>query len=342
MEVKITSLRATDSIYKPPQIPRYRHISTGFRGTCRMPKLGPNSGTGLITSNFNEHLGHSTLACLSSDNNVHLGAGLLVAALDVAHGDVLTERGAGYAAGDDSDLLAVLVDFGALSSWSSVDIEADAAALDSRSALALWCELGDDGFRAVEATGFTTGRGNDPAQAGLDWCCGVVEVVAVKTHAGLETERVTSTEASEVSLAAIGELQLSPDSVTKIELCEINVAGEDFIEDLSTLGTLQGNKTRVVETSPLDITAELAELLVNVLGVLVETGAVGDNVVSILANSGDNRVVHNTSSIGPKESRQLALHVTLVCPIRGRHFLQESSCVLALEDVLNHVAYIKE
>ena len=211
------------------------------------------------------HLGHSTLACLSSDNNIHLSTDLLVAALDVAHGEVLAERGAGHAAGDDSDLLAVLVDLGTLSGGGTVDDEADTAAADSCSALALGCELRDDGLRSVETTGFATSRRNNPAQTGLDGCCGVVEIVAVETHTGLETERVTSTETSElqtlraslaeerldsrrcclesgivlaverdletilssvsttadkdgVSLAAVRELQLSPSSVSKVEL----------------------------------------------------------------------------------------------------------------------------
>ncbi|KAI6770583.1 hypothetical protein HG530_005212 [Fusarium avenaceum] len=282
-----------------------------------LPVLGLDEG----------HLGHRALACLAAHNNIHLGAGFLVAALDVPHGDILAQRGARHAARDDADFLAVLVDLGALASGGSVDVESDASSFDARAALALGCELGDDDLGAVEAAGLAARR------------------IVLTVEGDLKTvlSGVTaSADEDGVSFATISELQFSPYGVAKMDFCKINVAGEDFVENLSALRALQGNKAGVVQARPLNVTAELTKLLIEILGVLVETGPIGDNIVSILADSGNNRVIHDTSSAGPQESGQLALHDTLVGPIRGSQLLEERSRVFALEDVLHHVANVKE
>lgn len=311
--------------------------------------------------------------------------------LDVAHGDVLAHRRAGQAARDGADLLAVLVDLGALARGRPVDDEAHAAAVDAPAALALGSQLGVDDLSAVEPAGGAALLGDDPAQPRLDGGGGVVEVVAVQAHSRLEAEGVARGEAGEleplgtraleevlrgeggalegrvgfpvegelkavlacvaaaadedgVGLLAAGELEVGPDGVAKVQLGEVDGGGggDDLLEDLGAAGALEGEEPGVVEGGPLHGAAKLAELLVKVLEVLLEAGAVGDDVVLLLAEAGDDGVVDDAAGLAPEEGGQLALHGALTAPVRGGDGLEEGGGVRPLEDVLDHVADVEE
>lgn len=94
-----------------------------------------------VLGRHKRHLGDGGLSLLASYDNVHLGARLVLPILDVSHRDVLAQRGAGHAAGDGANLLAILLNLGTLARGRTRDDEADTAALDARATLALGGEL---------------------------------------------------------------------------------------------------------------------------------------------------------------------------------------------------------
>lgn len=232
--------------------------------------------------------------------------------------------------------------------------------------------------------------GDDPAEAGFDGGGGVVQVVAVQTHTGLETEGVTGAQTGgletlrardlEESLddgggdlghgtlvgsegqlktvlagvatagdedgggdAAVSELEVGHDGAAEVELVgACDIAGQELVEDLGALRALEGDQTTTIVASPLDIATKLAELLIQVLGVLLKARAVGDDVELILSQPRDNRVIHNTTGSRPQERRQLALHERLALPVRRGDLLQERRRRRTLEGVLHHVAHVEQ
>lgn len=172
-------------------------------------KLSLRGGIRLLfeLSRHERHLGDDGLARAPAHEHLDLGAGLVRAVPDVAHGDVLAEGRAGTAAGDDAEGLVLAVagggdDLGALARGRALDDEPDAPPRDAAAALALGRQLGEDGIEAVELV--RVGRGappvlaHDPAQRGLDGRRRVVDVVSVQAHAGLEPQAVPRPEAREL------------------------------------------------------------------------------------------------------------------------------------------------
>lgn len=167
----------------------------------RSPSLC-GSGAFPILCVHKRHLGHRGLAVPAPHDNIDLCARLVEAILDIPHGNVLAQSGAGAAACDLANLLPLLVhDLDALPRGRALDQEADPPPLDAQAALALEDELLGDELRAVVArVGAPPLLGDDPAQASLDGGGGVIQVVAVQAHARLEPQAVPRAQARELEL----------------------------------------------------------------------------------------------------------------------------------------------
>lgn len=132
----------------------------------------------------------------------------MLAVFDIAHGDVLLERRAGAAAGNLADGSTGLVDdLGAFTGRSAVDDEADTPSVDASTALALGLELGKDGVSAMETTLLAAVLWDDPRESALDGRGGVIQVVAVQTHAGLEAEAIAGAQAGPAELVRAARLE---------------------------------------------------------------------------------------------------------------------------------------
>lgn len=156
------------------------------------------------------HAHNSSLADFVADLDAKLGALLVETVLDIRHGDVgSAERGAGETRCDDTDLDGVsgvgkVYDHGALASGRTLlNGQTDAALLEGLGA----GELGEDNGGTVESGSgrITAVTADNPAQGSVWGSLGGGDVVAVKTHASLETEGVTSSKTGQTDGVAVLE-----------------------------------------------------------------------------------------------------------------------------------------
>lgn len=159
------------------------------------------------------HTDNSSLADLIADLNGQLGTLLVKPLLDISHSNIsTTKRGARQTGGDNADLNEVrwvrdVHDDSALTSRGALlNRQSDATLGDSLRA----GELGKDNGSTVEGSSgrIATITANDPAKGRGGRGLRGGDIVAVETHACLETERVTGCQTGESGFAAVGEEEL--------------------------------------------------------------------------------------------------------------------------------------
>ena len=324
------------------------------------------------------HFGDFGISQLASDLDLDLGSGLVVWLVEENLGNVAAAAWGRRARANGTDLLGRLIggeDLVAVSWGRPLGNQADSFEGDGLGVV----DLADDSVCAVEggALGRSSGLGDEPVEGGLDRGDVVVQLVAVETHAGLQSEGVSGGQADRLDdfvvlekrveevdadlavrdgdleavlarVAAPGDVELGV-GAEALEVDEPRVAEVQVVErgvgelgdNLLRLRALDGEK-RALEVLVLDLLSlvELGELLLEEGRVLVSAAGVRDHVVRVVAVLRDDRVVHHAARL-VEQHAQVALERLQHAEVRGTNLLQEAGCVGPGDAVLQHVRHVE-